>query len=123
VNKKEVKYKNSDSMTRCTTPFLGGFVIAILFSACDYCETKGTVTFDNTERLWCNCEVTWPNGDEYVIEAGESRTYEFQRGTYEFGAYCGNDAWDNTLCGLEEGAISRTFTIDCEEAYTMNLNF
>ena len=31
-------------MTRCTTPFLGGFVIAILFSACDFCETKGTVT-------------------------------------------------------------------------------
>ncbi len=96
---------------------------ALLISSCDYCEIKGTVTFDNTERLWCNCEVTWPNGDEYVIEAGQSRTYEFMRGTYEFEAYCGNDAWDNELCGFEEGRISRTFTIDCEDEHILNLNF
>lgn len=96
---------------------------AAALAACDYCETKGTVTFDNTERLWCNCEVTWPNGDVYVIEAGQSRTYEFIRGTYEFDAYCGNDAWGNELCGLEEGIISRTYTIDCEDEHTMNLNF
>lgn len=95
----------------------------LFFASCDVCEIKGTITFDNTERLWCNCEVTWPDGDVYVIEAGEQRTYEFNRGSYEFEAYCGNDAWGNELCGLEEGVISRTFTVDCEDEHVMNLKF
>ena len=106
-------------MTRFFLP-----LCALLFlSACDFCETKGTVTFDNTERLWCNCEVTWPNGDVYVINAGEARTYEFIRGSYDFDAYCGNGAWGNDLCGFEEGIIARSYDIDCEEEHVMNLNF
>ena len=96
-----------------------------LFSlnACEFCETKGKVTFDNTGRLWCNCEVTWPNGDVYVIEASEARTYEFFRGSYEFDAYCGNDAWGNDLCGMEEGIITRSYDIDCEDEHVMYLDF
>jgi hypothetical protein len=106
-------------MTRFFLP-----LCALLFlSACEFCETKGAVTFDNTERLWCNCEVTMPNGDEYVIMAGEARTYEFIRGTYDFDAYCGNWAWGNDLCGLEEGIITRSYDIDCEDEHVMNLNF
>lgn len=98
---------------------------SILFSlsACDVCEVKGKVTFDNSERLWCNCEVTWQNGDVYVIDAGETRTYEFFRGTQSFDAYCGNDAFGNDLCGLEEGIRTRSYDIDCGDEHVMNLNF
>jgi hypothetical protein len=67
--------------------------------------------------------VTWPNGDVYVINAGEARTYEFIRGSYDFDAYCGNGAWGNDLCGLEEGIITRSYDIDCEDEHVMNLNF
>lgn len=81
------------------------------------------VTFDNSERLWCNCEVTWQNGDVFVIDAGEMRTYEFYRGSQTFDAYCGNDAFGNSLCGLEEGTITRSFDIDCSDEHVMNLNF
>jgi hypothetical protein len=63
---------------------LGLFVLIASLTSCDVCEVKGTVTFDNSERLWCNCEVTWQNGDVYVIDAGEVRTYEFFRGNQSF---------------------------------------
>jgi hypothetical protein len=92
-------------------------------SSCDVCQEKGKVTFDNSERLWCNCEVTWQNGDVFVIDAGEMRTYEFYRGSQTFDAYCGNDAFGNSLCGLEEGTITRSFDIDCSDEHVMNLNF
>ena len=59
---------------------------------------------DNTERLWCNCEVTWPNGDVYVINAGEARTYEFIRGSYDFDAYCGNGAGATTSADLKKAS-------------------
>lgn len=99
------------------------FLALIGLNSCEFCETKGTITFDNTERLWCNCEVTFPNGDVYVINAGEQRTYEFFQGTHEIDAYCGNGAWQNDFCGLEEGVISRTFDVDCGDNHVMNLNF
>jgi hypothetical protein len=51
------------------------------------------------------------------------RTYEFFRGSQTFDAYCGNDAFGNSLCGLEEGTITRTFDIDCSDEHVMNLNF
>ena len=95
----------------------------VSLNACDRCEVKGKVTFDNTDRLWCNCEVTYSNGDVYVIEAGETRTYEFWRGSHTFVAYCGNDAFGNNLCGLEEGSRSEKFEIDCEDEWVMDLNF
>ncbi len=99
------------------------FLLTLSLSSCDVCEEKGTVTFDNSERLWCSCEVTWQNGDVHVIDAGEMRTYEFFRGSQTFDAYCGNDAFGNSLCGLEEGTITRTFDIDCSDEHVMNLNF
>lgn len=102
---------------------LGLFVLIASLTSCDVCEVKGTVTFDNLERLWCNCEVTWQNGDVYVIDAGEVRTYEFFRGNQSFDAYCGNDAFGNSLCGLEEGVRTRSYDIDCGDEHVMNLNF
>lgn len=99
------------------------FVFIFLLTSCDVCEIKGKVTFDNTERLWCNCEVTWQNGDVYVVDAGEMRTYEFYRGSHTFDVYCGNDAFGNDLCGFEEEIITRTYDIDCGDEYAMNLNF
>ena len=102
---------------------LGFFVLIASLASCDVCDVKGTVTFDNSERLWCNCEVTWQNGDVYVIDAGEVLTYEFFRGNQSFDAYCGNDAFGNSLCGLEEGIRTRSYDIDCGDEHVMNLNF
>ena len=102
---------------------LGLFVLIASLTSCDVCDVKGTVTFDNSERLWCNCEVTWQNGEVYVIDAGEVRTYEFFRGNQSFDAYCGNDAFGNSLCGLEEGIRTRSYDIDCGDEHVMNLNF
>ena len=31
--------------------------------------------------------------------------------------------WGNDLCGFEEGIITRSYDIDCEEEHVMNLNF
>jgi hypothetical protein len=98
-------------------------MLLCILSACDVCEVKGKVTFDNSDRLWCNCEVTWQNGDVYVVDAGETRAYEFFRGSQTFDAYCGNDAFGNNLCGLEEEVISRSFDIDCGDEHVMDLNF
>ncbi len=95
----------------------------ISLNACDRCEVKGTVTFDNTDRVWCNCEVTHPNGDVYVVDAGETRTHEFWRGSHTFIAYCGNEAFGNDLCGFEEETRSEKFEIDCEDEWVMDLNF
>ena len=56
---------------------------ALLLTGCEFCETRGTITFDNT-RLFCNCDIEFPNGDEYVVFAGESQTYDFFAGSHTF---------------------------------------
>lgn len=103
--------------------FLGIFTSALLFIQCNPCEEKGTITFDNTARYWCNCEVQFSNGDVYVIYHGEERTYEFWRGRYNFTVYCGNGAYDNDNCGAEEGTREFSVEIDCGDSHYINTKF
>ena len=53
---------------RRVLPFAATVVMFTTLAGCEFCETRGTFTFDNT-RLWCNC-------DEYVVFAGEAQTYD-----------------------------------------------
>ena len=52
-------------------------------AGCEFCETRGTITFDNT-RLWCNCDIEFPNGDEYVVFAGRPRPTTSSEGHTRF---------------------------------------
>lgn len=95
----------------------------LLLLQCDFCEEKGTITFDNTGRLWCNCDLAMSNGDEYVVFAGESRTYEFWRGTHTITVDCGNEAYGNSLCGFEDGSRQFSVEVDCGDSHYIDLDF
>lgn len=97
--------------------------VLVGFTGCEFCETRGTITFDNT-RLWCNCEIDFPNGDEYVIFAGESKTYEFFRGTHTFTINCGETAHENDwTCYFENGVRDVSFDVDCADQIYFDLDF
>lgn len=81
-------------------------------SSCNTCDVKGVIILENP-RIWCNCEVDFPNGDEYILAPGESKTIEMWRGNYTLEADCGNTAFGNSLCGIENGIHTKTFDIDC----------
>ena len=97
------------------------FTIATL-NACDTCEVKGVIILENP-RLWCNCEVDFPNGDEYVSAPGETMTFEMWRGFYTLEADCGNSAFGNNLCGFEDGIRTQTFDIDCSDELYWSLDW
>lgn len=101
---------------------LGAAVLAVVLSGCEICETKATITLDNT-RLWCNCEVDFPNGDEYIIFAGEAKTLELTKGSYLLKVDCGNAVFENNLCGFEEGQRENTFEADCDAVLYWELNW
>lgn len=94
-------------------PFLSGCM----------CEERPRIQLDNRDRLWCNCEVTFPGGDVYVIFAGESRTFEVFSGIQTFEACCDNNAFENDLCGFEECNRSKTFDLSCGDFDSWDLNF
>jgi sigma54-dependent transcription regulator len=71
----------------------------------------------------CNCEIQFSTGDVYVIYHGEERTYEFWRGRYDFTVYCGNGAYDNNLCWLEEETREYSVEIDCGDSHYINTKF
>jgi hypothetical protein len=56
------------SAMRRVLPFAATVLMFTTLAGCEFFETRGTFTFDNT-RLWCNC-------DEYVVFAGEAQTYD-----------------------------------------------
>lgn len=92
-------------------------------AGCEFCETRGTITFDNT-RLWCNCDIEFPNGDEYVVFAGEAQTYDFFRGTHTFHIDCGPNAYGNDwTCSFEDDAQDFSFAVDCEDEIHFDLNY
>ena len=96
---------------------------ALLLSGCEFCETRGTITFDNT-RLFCNCDIEFPNGDEYVVYAGESQTYDYFAGSHTFHINCGPNAYGNTwTCALEDGTRDVSFDVDCEDQLYFDLDF
>lgn len=97
--------------------------VALFLVQCNACEERGTITFDNTGRLWCNCDLAFSNGDEYVVFAGESRTYEFWRGTHTITVDCGNDAYGNSLCGFEDGYRQFSVDVGCGDAHVIDLDF
>ena len=98
-------------------------VILLSLSGCEYCENRGSITFDNT-RLWCNCDITLPSGDEYVVFAGEARTFEFFSGRHTIEVNCGETAWQNDItCFFENGIREFTFNVDCEDQLYFDLDF
>ena len=103
--------------------FLLAPVLAFTLNGCEYCETRGNITFDNT-RAFCNCDIEFPNGDEYVVFAGESQTYDFYAGRQTFHIDCGETAYGNTfLCFLENGERDFSFDVDCGEELYFDLDF
>ena len=99
-----------------------GALAVVLLAGC-LCEDRPTIQLDNRDRLWCNCEVTFPNGDVYVIEAGETRTYEVWSGIYTLDACCDNNAFENSLCGMEECNRTKTFDLGCGDYGYWDLSF
>ena len=98
-------------------------ILTTTLSGCEYCETQATITFDNT-RAFCNCDIEFPNGDEYVVFAGESQTYDLNAGRHTFHINCGETAYGNTfLCFLENGERDFSFDVDCEDQLYLDLDF
>ena len=87
------------------------------------CDERPMIELDNRSRLWCNCEVTFSNGDVYVIEAGDMRTYQVRRGIHTLNACCNNNAFENNACGWEECNRTKTFNLDCGERGYWDLDF
>jgi hypothetical protein len=108
---------------RRVLPFAATVLMFTTLVGCEFCETRGTITFDNT-RLWCNCDIEFPNGDEYVVFAGEAQTYDFFRGTHTFHIDCGPNAYGNDwTCSFEDDAQDFSFTVDCEDEIHFDLNY
>ena len=96
---------------------------AFLLTGCEFCQNRGTITFDNT-RLYCNCDIEFPNGDEYVVFAGEAKTYDFFKGRHTFHIDCGQTAYGNNWsCVFEDGERDFSFDVDCEDELYFDLDF
>ena len=108
---------------RRVLPFAATVLMFTTLAGCEFCETRGTITFDNT-RLWCNCDIEFPNGDEYVVFAGEAQTYDFFRGTHTFHIDCGPNAYGNDwTCSFEDDAQDFSFALDCGDEIHFDLKY
>jgi hypothetical protein len=108
---------------RCFLPFAATVLMFTTLVGCEFCEIRATITFDNT-RLWCNCDIEFPNGEDYVVFAGEAQTYDFFRGTHTFHIDCGPNAYGNDwTCSFEDDAQDFSFALDCGDEIHFDLNY